>query len=94
MSGLDRLFKSNKLFIIKREKVVLPTPNSPFNKSTSPTLIFFEKFVARDSILEISKILFSRVSKSYYVIPLRVSTKSVFSQVKCPSLVGVLPKWP
>ena len=92
--GCGFLFKKYKLLITNLEKVVFPTPNSPFNIRMSPTFRSLQIFNARDCISEISKIWFSRVSKPYYAIPLRASTKSVFSQVKCPFWLGSLPKWP
>ena len=92
--GIFCLFNKCKLLIINFENVVFPAPNSPFNNNTSPALRSLQNFKARDSVSERSKIWFSRVSKLIYAIPLRASTKSVFSHVKCPLLLGSLPKCP
>ena len=42
--------------IINLEKVVIPTPSSPFKKTMSPIFRFLQNFIASNSNLEISKI--------------------------------------
>ena len=77
--GFAILLFKYKLLIKNLAKVVLPTPKSPCNRTRSPIFNLLENFDAKISRSEIFKIwLFSSIKPSYD-IPLRASTKSVFS---------------
>ena len=93
-AGLGKLFNKYRLLINNLTNVVLPAPSSPWNKQISPTNISLHKFVASFSISRRSKIWLLSLRKFCYAMPFKASTKSVFSQVKCPLSLGSLPKWP
>ena len=94
-AGLLSLCLSNNELIINLAKEVFPTPKDPSKKKISPTSATLDNFIA--SSFNSSKLLSNSDKIFNYKIEkalLKLSTKSVFSQVKCPLSDVSLPKCP